>query len=115
MSIVADDCIPSLPCSNYELNNPQVYYTSGQFEIKPNGTQPADVQANSNATPDDNASTHTTAGSSPDATLSAKGQQPTNGSNSAADTNAGAVAFAVTGTLVSVVAGVSALSAMLAI
>lgn len=65
------------PHSNYELDHPQVYYTSTAFEIKANGTQPANVQANTNATPDDNSATQTSAGASPDATLSASGNEET--------------------------------------
>ncbi|SAM85921.1 uncharacterized protein UBRO_20937 [Ustilago bromivora] len=34
--------------SNYELGRTQVYYTSSSFEVRPNGTQPAQVTANTN-------------------------------------------------------------------
>ncbi|SAM85680.1 uncharacterized protein UBRO_20924 [Ustilago bromivora] len=52
------DCIPSgtytmlfVNSSNYELGCTQVYYTSSLFEVRPNGTQPAQVTANTNADP----------------------------------------------------------------
>ncbi|SPC64871.1 uncharacterized protein UHOD_12290 [Ustilago sp. UG-2017b] len=35
--------------SNYELGRTQVYYISSSFEVRPNGTQPAQVTANTNA------------------------------------------------------------------
>ncbi|EST07533.1 Ser-Thr-rich glycosyl-phosphatidyl-inositol-anchored membrane family [Kalmanozyma brasiliensis GHG001] len=93
--------------SNYELDRPQVYYTSSSFEIKPNGTQPAEVTANTNADP---SSSSTTTPNGPTQTLSSVSNsqtgRPNNGNNSngAVGSNKGA-AVALAGTVASVVLG----------
>lgn len=71
------DIAPTHLHSNYELDHPQVYYTTSAFEIKANGTEPAKVQANTNAAADDDTATQTSAGASPAATLSASGNEET--------------------------------------
>ncbi|TKY86711.1 hypothetical protein EX895_004351 [Sporisorium graminicola] len=92
--------------SNYELDHTQVYYTSNSFEIKPNGTQPAEVTANTNADPSSSSTTAATGSAS--ATLSSASSTGTSGSNgknnSASGLTKGSTA-AVVGTVASVVFG----------
>ncbi|KAJ1027512.1 hypothetical protein NDA18_003515 [Ustilago nuda] len=68
--------------SNYELDHAQVYYTSSSFEVRPNGTEPAQVTANTNADP--NSSATQAATGSVNATLSSATGRPSHpGSNGA--------------------------------
>ncbi|EPQ26609.1 uncharacterized protein PFL1_05930 [Pseudozyma flocculosa PF-1] len=87
--------------SNYELDRPQVYFESTSFEIKPNGTTPAQVTANTNADPNSQADKPATGSAS--ATLSsasntASAKPSSNNSNGASSTGGG-MAAAVYGTL----------------
>lgn len=87
--------------SNYELDHPQVYYTSSSFEIKPNGTQPASVTANTNADP--SSSSTTAATGSATATLATASATGTNrASNDALGMTKGSP-VAVVGSVASVV------------
>ncbi len=89
--------------SNYELDHPQVYYTSSSFEIKPNGTQPAPVTANTNADP--SSSSTTAATGSATATLATASATGTNrASNGALGMTKGSTATVV-GSVGSVVFG----------
>lgn len=82
-----------------------MYYTSSPFEIKPNGTQPAEVTANTNADP---SSSSTTTPNGPTETLSSvsnsQTSRPNNSSNGGVGSNKGA-AVALAGTLASVMLG----------
>ncbi|KAN0063412.1 hypothetical protein ACQY0O_004578 [Thecaphora frezii] len=95
--------------SNYELDHPQVYYASSTFEIKPNGTTPAEVTANTNADPSSTASKSATGSAS--ATLVSATASSTAGSHSKAN-SASSVGVpggfaAVCGTLVTLSLGLS--------
>ncbi|CAO1625851.1 unnamed protein product [Sympodiomycopsis kandeliae] len=67
--------------SNYELDHPQVYYSTEKFQIMPNGTQPATISDSNGDT-----TTATTSGT-PDATISADSNNNNDNSNTD-DTNA---------------------------
>lgn len=93
--------------SNYELDHPQVYYTSSSFEVKPNGTEPAPVTANTNADPSSSSTTAATGSAS--ATLSSAsstgtGRANNSKSNSATGMGTGG-AVAVAASVASVVFG----------
>ena len=92
--------------SNYQLDKPQVYATSNSFEIKPNGTQPAQVTANTNADPSNSATMAATGSAT--ATLSSASSTGTSGSqnskNGAMGMNKGSV-VAMVGSAASVVLG----------
>ncbi|GAC96417.1 hesp-379 protein [Pseudozyma hubeiensis SY62] len=91
--------------SNYQLDHPQVYYTSDSFDVKPNGTQPAQVTANTDANPTNSATTAATGSAS--ATLSSVSSTGTgsrgNSNGASAMGNAGVVALC--GSIASVVLG----------
>ncbi|SNX83342.1 uncharacterized protein MEPE_02049 [Melanopsichium pennsylvanicum] len=87
--------------SNYALDRPQVYYTSSSFEIKPNGTTPAQVTANTNANPDSSSTKAATGSAS--ATLSSASSTGTarqGNSNGTLGSN-----VAIMGTVASVILG----------
>ncbi|PWZ00722.1 hypothetical protein BCV70DRAFT_199986 [Testicularia cyperi] len=71
--------------SNYELDRPQVYFTGASFEVKPNGTEPAAVTANTNADPNSSATTAATGAAT--ATLSSASGSRTNSGASATSTS----------------------------
>lgn len=91
--------------SNYQLDRPQVYYTSGSFDIKPNGTQPAPVTANTDANPTNSATTAATGSASATLTsVESTGTGSRGNSNSASGMlNIGSMA--VLGSAASVVLG----------
>ncbi|SPO23031.1 uncharacterized protein UTRI_01709 [Ustilago trichophora] len=91
--------------SNYELDRPQVYYTSSSFEIKPNGTQPAEVTANTNADPSSSATKAATGSASATlSSVSSTGTSRSGGSNGAMGMITGSSA-AMAGSVASVVLG----------
>jgi len=97
--------------SNYELDRPQVYYTSSSFEVKPNGTQPAEVTANTNADPNSSATTAATGSATAtlsSATGSSTSARPSNGSSNSGSSMIQGSTVAVVGSLVSAVLGLGA-------
>ncbi|PWN51930.1 hypothetical protein IE53DRAFT_385674 [Violaceomyces palustris] len=89
--------------SNYQLDRPEVYYTSSSFEVKPNGTEPAQVTPNTNADPSSSSSGSSPSGSSSSASSSSSAQASatpsSQNSNSAFSTEAslGAAALGAIG------------------
>ncbi|KAJ1029776.1 hypothetical protein NDA13_003018 [Ustilago tritici] len=90
--------------SNYELDHAQVYYTSSSFEVRPNGTQPAQVTANTNADPNSSATQAATGSANATTLSSATGRPSRPGSNGAMGMVQGSTA-AIVGSVASVVLG----------
>ncbi|CBQ71771.1 conserved hypothetical protein [Sporisorium reilianum SRZ2] len=94
--------------SNYELDRPQVYYTSSPFEVKPNGTQPAPVTANTNADPSSSSTTAATGSASvtlSSATSTGTSRPSSGKTNGASGLVQGSAAVALVGSVASVVLG----------
>lgn len=79
---------------------------SSSFEVKPNGTQPAEVTANTNADPNSSATMAATGSATATlaSTTSTGTSRPSGGASNGATTNMGAAAMV--GTAASVVLGV---------
>ncbi|CAO1620733.1 unnamed protein product [Parajaminaea phylloscopi] len=82
--------------SNYELDHPQVYYTSGLFELRPNGTAPADVKANTDATPSSTTSNASDPSASSKAEPTGSSTTQQNNTNAAASHGPVGVLYAAT-------------------